>query len=159
MNEITDIALFNNLRDDEPRVLDTDLGERLGMANPRFLRHDIIEVHREELEEHGPLHFLPTNPGIRGGRPGRVYYLNEAQALLVALLSRAPRAAEVRHMLIMAFMAWRRGQLVPISSDPALAALAWAEEYRAKQLALKKPMANATVTLPPTSFHDPRTDR
>jgi hypothetical protein len=40
------------------------------------------------------------------------YWLNEEQALLVAVLSRAPKAQTVRAMLIRVFFAWRRGQLM-----------------------------------------------
>lgn len=47
-----------------------------------------------------------------GGRPGKTYWLNEGQAILVTIRSDAPKAPEVRKELIDVFMAYRRGQLV-----------------------------------------------
>ena len=77
----------------EPRGLDTDLGERLGMARPRNIRTHVIEANREELETFGPL--CPHREQT-GGRPTTASYLNGEQALLAATLSRAlrhPRSA------------------------------------------------------------------
>ena len=46
--------------------------------------------------------------------------LNEAQALLVCVLSRTQKAKEVRAALIYIFMAWRRGDFQPTAAlDPA----------------------------------------
>lgn len=77
----------------EPRVLDTDLAERLGMKNPRKIRTDLIKVNLTELERYGELwsERLQT-----GGRPATAYYLNEEQALLVCILSKTENAALVR---------------------------------------------------------------
>lgn len=80
----------------EPRMLDTDLAAALGMAEPRSIRKDIIAPNRAELEGFGSLRETPTNPGPLGGRPGKAFYLNEEQALLVAMFSRTERAKEVR---------------------------------------------------------------
>lgn len=73
-----------------------------------------------------------TNPGKRGGRPGRAY-LKEEQALLVCLLSRTERAKAVRTEVIRVFTAYRKGQLQPALPDftnPAEAARAWAPEAK-----------------------------
>lgn len=75
----------------EPRVLDTELAAALGYAEPRFIRKDIIAANRAELESFGGLRETPTNPGPLGGRPGKAFYLNEEQALLVAMFSRPER--------------------------------------------------------------------
>ncbi|WP_162629976.1 Bro-N domain-containing protein [Azospirillum ramasamyi] len=80
----------------EPRVLDTELAAALGMAVPANIRKDIIWPNRAELESFGVLGSRPITPGPHGGRPGTAYYLNEEQALLVAMFSRTEKAKEVR---------------------------------------------------------------
>jgi hypothetical protein len=65
----------------------------------------LIRRNAEELNDYGQLatveewHERPQG----GGNTSTVYYLNKEQALLVAMLSRAPGAAEVRKRLIRAF--------------------------------------------------------
>jgi hypothetical protein len=110
----TEIGL--HVVEDEPRALDTDIGERLGMARPTNIR-GVIEASREELERFGPLHTARAMVDIGSGakRETTAYYLNEEQSLLVSIKSTAPRAAEVRHMLIKVFTAWRRGQGAPLA--------------------------------------------
>jgi hypothetical protein len=58
------------------------------MPRPDMIRANIIRPNRAELESFGSLHGRNANPGAKGGRPGRAYYLNEEQALLVCILSR-----------------------------------------------------------------------
>ncbi|MGA1831631.1 hypothetical protein [Rhizobium wenxiniae] len=99
--------------EDEPRIRDTDLAERLGFAAPRQVR-ELIERNRDELEAYGSLSYRTTNPGKLGGRPGKAYYLNEGQALVICALSRTHKAAQVRKMLIDVFMAYRQGKLVHV---------------------------------------------
>lgn len=94
--------------EDEPRVLDVELAERLGMARPTNIR-TIIQDNSTELLDFGILHSARANSGKRG-RPSYAYYLSEEQALLVCALSRTERAKEVRAMLIKVFVAWRRGE-------------------------------------------------
>jgi hypothetical protein len=55
-----------------------------------------------------------TNPTAKGGRPGKAYYLNEGQALVICALSRTPKAVEVRKLIIDVFMAWRQGKSVHV---------------------------------------------
>lgn len=80
----------------EPRVLDTDLAAALGMDRPRNIRVNVIEPNMAELEGFGTLLAVKANPGPLGGRPGKAFYLNEEQALLVAMFSRTERAKEVQ---------------------------------------------------------------
>lgn len=82
------------------------------MAVPSMIRTNIIEANRAELESFGILLSRKIMTG-KAGRPPVAYWLNEEQAILVAVLSRAPKAAAVRSMLIRCFTAWRR--TVPIS--------------------------------------------
>jgi prophage antirepressor-like protein len=96
----------------EPRVLDTELAAALGMERPTNIRSDVILPNRAELEGFGILQALTANTGKRG-RPGKAFYLNEEQALLVAMFSRTEKAKEVRATLVRVFAAYRRGDLVP----------------------------------------------
>lgn len=97
----------------EPRVLDLDLAAWLDFALPRQIR-ELIARNRDELEAYGGLSCRATNPGNQGGRPGRAYYLNEGQALVICALSRTAKAATVRKALIDVFMAYRSGKLVHV---------------------------------------------
>lgn len=102
-----------SILDDEPRVLDVDLAEWLGLERLTNIR-TVIVANLEEIEMHGSLHVANANPGKQGGRPGKAYYLNEGQALVICALSRTPKAAEVRKALIDVFMAYRTGKLVHV---------------------------------------------
>lgn len=95
----------------EPRLKDTLLAERLGFAEPRMVRK-LIERNAAELEAYGPLHSARELTLIGSGakRETSVYYLNEAQTLLICMFSRTAKAAEVRTQVIAVFMAWRRGE-------------------------------------------------
>lgn len=99
--------------DDEPRIRDIELAERLELARDRDIRV-VIANNRDELEAYGSLRVETANPGAQGGRPGKAYYLNEGQALVICALSRTPKAAQVRKLLIDVFMAYRQGKLVHV---------------------------------------------
>ncbi len=99
--------------DQEPRVRDLDLAARLEFSNVYEARR-LIERNREELEAHGEVSVTVTETGPRGGRPGKCYYLNEGQALVICALSRTAVAAEVRKALIEVFMAYRAGKIVHV---------------------------------------------
>lgn len=122
----------------EPRMRDVDLGTRLGLAAPRNIRQ-LINRNRPEVERYGVIVERPTKaentngsevcttavqtpPTAKnvGGRPGTEYWLNEGQAILVSVLSDAPKAPEVRELVIRVFMLARRGQLQPPAPSPAL---------------------------------------
>ncbi|WGD31688.1 phage antirepressor KilAC domain-containing protein [Ancylobacter sp. WKF20] len=146
--------------DNEPRVLDTDLAEKLGMARPRDIRKDLIAPHRAELETFGVLRAVSAKSAdpLGRGRPSIAYYLNEEQALLVCLLSRTERAKQVRAEVIRVFTAWRRGELAPAKptlpdfTNPAIAARAWAEQFEGREAAEKlaiehKKLAEAQAAL------------
>lgn len=116
--ELLDIGL--HVIEDEPRVLDVELGERLGMAQPRDIRV-VIRRNEEELLGFGSLRARTANHTELGGRPATAYFLNEEQAVLLSMLSRAPRAKEARAMIVKVFMAWRRGQLPSVSEQKIMA--------------------------------------
>lgn len=100
--------------DDGARVRDVDLGVRLGYARPEKIRQT-IKRHTEEIQALGPLAQSGTMVGIGSGAEREVteYHLNEEQAVLVCILSRAPRAKECRAEVVQVFTAYRRGQLAP----------------------------------------------
>jgi hypothetical protein len=127
----------------EVRIRDTDLGERLGMAQPLNIR-STIERYRGVLSDFGTIHAAREMVRIGSGayRDTTVYYLNEEQALYLCALSRAEKAHFVRVALIRAFTAWRRAELVPAGKptlpafpDPVAVARAWADAEEAKQAA------------------------
>ncbi|MDP3255255.1 MAG: hypothetical protein Q8S58_11600 [Bosea sp. (in: a-proteobacteria)] len=126
MGDIITLTTIN----EEPRVLDTDLAEALGMAKPAMVRQNVILPNRAELEGFGP---LSCTAGKSRGQHFTAYYLNEEQALLVCLLSRTERAKAVRAEVIRVFTAFRKSQLQPALPDftnPAEAARAWALEAK-----------------------------
>jgi hypothetical protein len=98
--------------DGEPRARDLDLADRLGFERPRKIR-ELIERNISEIETLGPSPRRGAMVDIGSGATRAVeeYWLNEEQALLVAILSKAPKAPAVRAMLIKVFVAWRRGHL------------------------------------------------
>ena len=106
-------------REGEPRALDLDVAERLGLSRPRDIRR-MIEHNIKELEQFGPC--APHAHVVRGN-PVKEYWLNEEQALLVSTLSNAPNAPAVRAMLIRTFVAWRRGHLPDVIPADALETL------------------------------------
>lgn len=107
----TDLTIYNG----EPRIKDLRLAEVLDFAQARDIRQ-LIKRNSNELSHHGGIcGAVPQNsPDPLGrGRPAMEYLLNEAQALVISMLARTPKAPEVRKMVIDVFMEWRRGQLAP----------------------------------------------
>jgi len=93
-------------------VLDLDLAVRLGFERPRAIRQ-LIERNLPELERYGVCHAVWQTSGSEGGRPSTEYWPNEHQAALICILSKTPRAADVRQELIDVCMAYRYGRIVP----------------------------------------------
>lgn len=121
-NEITVSPFAVTVLDDEPRVRDLDLAERLGFDRPRDIRK-LIERHKAEIDSYGVCATVAQTSGPRGGRPTTEFYLNEEQSLMLATVSNAPAAPLVRRALIKTFVALRRGQVTVIDHDEELAAL------------------------------------
>lgn len=96
---------------DEPRIPDLLLAIRLGFEPPRKIR-DLILRNLPELETYGDLPMIVGTPhggaNPKGGRPGKTYYLNEGQALVLCALSRTPVAAAIRREIITVFQAYRQ---------------------------------------------------
>ncbi|WP_333822838.1 helix-turn-helix domain-containing protein [Pinisolibacter sp.] len=98
-----------DLNDGELRIPDLVLADRLGMADPHDIRR-LIRANLAEIESFGPVSGRRPETSPKGGRPGTEYLLTEPQAICVATLSRAPRAADVRAALIALYMEVRHGE-------------------------------------------------
>jgi hypothetical protein len=111
---MTESLTMNDLQmlDEEPRVHDLRLAEALGFSETRYIRK-LIKRNTDELQSHGRVCATVSQTSPQGGRPAEEYWLNEPQAILIAMFSRTERAAEVRHLIIEVFMAWRKGRLLP----------------------------------------------
>lgn len=122
----------------EPLIRDVVLGQRLGMAKPTNIR-GVIEANRAELEGYGTLHAARAmiTAGKGAQRHATEFHLNEPQALLICMLSRTERAADVRRELICVFMTWRRGELAQQQPDPIERRLAAIEQIVARQPVLE----------------------
>ncbi len=79
---------------DQPRVQDIRLAERLEFERPRVIRELIIR-NRDELERYDTLPCHTATP-IGGGPAASEYWLTEAQAILICMRSDAPRAPDIR---------------------------------------------------------------
>lgn len=108
---LADISLIST----EPRVLDLVLARALEFARERDVRK-LIERNTDELKQHGEIcatvaQIKSDEANPKGaGRPSTEYWLNEAQALLIAMFARTPKAAAVRAQIIAVFTEWRRRQ-------------------------------------------------
>lgn len=78
----------------EPRIADLRLAEALGFKQPRQIR-ELIERHRESLAKLGPIVETTTPATERGGRPGKMLWLNRKQALFTCTKSETLFATEV----------------------------------------------------------------
>lgn len=111
-------ALTITTLDDEPRILDPELAERLGFERPGKIR-ELIERHMPQLVLFGNCPTVGQRVGTRGPS-AKVYYLNEDQATYIASSSETPKALEIKVEIIKVFGACRRGQLVLASTTPAI---------------------------------------
>ena len=78
----------------EPRIKDTELGQRLGYARPAKIR-ELIKAHEENLNK---INRLPT-VGCRpegGGREVMEYYLDRKQAIFICMKSETANAIDVQ---------------------------------------------------------------
>lgn len=105
----------------EPRVGHPHLATALGLPRQQELQR-LIERNRSEFERYGEVCVTAAQTSEKGGRPGKILWLNEGQCILAAVRSEAPRAAEVRHQVITVFMEYRNGK--PVAAADPLARVA-----------------------------------
>lgn len=91
--------------DTVPRILDTDLAERLEYSDPVQIRK-LIDRHRETLEKLASVRVTATVAGTSGGRPGRANYLTDEQAAYIAAKSDMPKATAITIAMVKVFVAW-----------------------------------------------------
>ncbi|MGY6251651.1 hypothetical protein ACXIUS_29695 [Bosea thiooxidans] len=94
---------------DDARVSHKRLAAALGIGQHHKLRH-LVERNAEEFQRYGVVPSTVDGTTAKGGRPGKLLWLNEGQAILAAVRSDAPHAPEVRYQVITAFMEYRRGK-------------------------------------------------
>jgi len=115
MNEstITDLAVRDDFDDKVPRVRDIDVGESLGMAQPRDIRRT-IEKYADDLKDFGELRVWRAHRAretrSRGGHKGGVneYWLNKDQAVFVAGRSDTELGRKTYKLLVKAFGVFER---------------------------------------------------
>jgi phage antirepressor YoqD-like protein len=101
--------------ENEPRILDLDLAERLGFAKPTKIR-DLIKRHKPALEAMGP---LPTVGRVINGGGATEFYLNRQQALFLTMKSETQTAIKVTTEVIRRFDAYERGAQPKPATAPA----------------------------------------
>lgn len=93
----------------DARVSDRHLSEALGFGRVNDL-HRLIRANEDELSDFGEVFcFTAKNPN--GGRPQKVYMLNEHQAVAVCMWANTAKARDARLQIIEVFVAWRQGTL------------------------------------------------
>ena len=95
--------------DDEPRVRDIDLANRLGMKNPHKIR-EMIRTHLKKISEINTL-LLRDQRHAGNGTTFSEYYLDRRQATFLAIRSNTPASDEVALELVEIYDRWKRGTL------------------------------------------------
>ena len=94
--------------DAEPRIRDIDLGSLLGFSRPEKIR-EIIRRHEKTLHKISVLPTVAQTPDpVLGGRPSRVYYLCESQAVFIIGKSETAVADDLFAEIAIAFVEYRR---------------------------------------------------
>jgi len=112
--------------EDEPRVRDTDLADRLGYKQPRMVRKLIgrlIEIGEiSDVLQRSTVERYESRPNCWQEREVQEYWLTEEQALFVCMASKTQAAMQARKEVARVFMAARRGTL-PTALDMAVTAM------------------------------------
>lgn len=101
--------------EDEPRVRDVELAERLGYERAVAIR-ELIRRWQSDLGIVRTVRIIPEGRG----RPGTEFWLTEEQALFVCTKSETPKAVETTKLLIRVFVQARKGLLAPATSAAVL---------------------------------------
>jgi phage antirepressor YoqD-like protein len=100
----------------ELRILDIQLGDRLGFKRPRDIRQ-LIERHIEAISALGAVCGMVPQTSEKGGRPATEYYLNRRQAIFITAKSETAEATDITIEIIQKFDAYERGERA--FADPA----------------------------------------
>ena len=98
----------------ELRILDIDLGKRLGFAKPVKIR-ELIKRHLPSLEQMGT---VPTVGTVKRGQDATEYYLNRKQAIFITAKSETAEATDITIEIIHRFDAYERGEIAHTSPKP-----------------------------------------
>jgi len=78
---VAGLTLRDDFEDGQPRVLDVDIGRRLGLVRPEDIRWE-LHKYADDLAHFGDLTSFPIVHG-EGNRPSREYWLNMEQTFFV----------------------------------------------------------------------------
>jgi len=149
-NSIHERALVAPLESQLPKWwLHTDVDSWLwGKARPIKISRALIENNLSQFRRYGETGTAGATVSSETGGPlGPAYLLNYRQALLYCQISKAPRAADVREMLIRKFTNYSDGKLVPATSDAVVTGDSWARVENALTA------LTATVTATSATVH------
>lgn len=122
--EFNSTSLINPvLIENELRILDTELAQRLGFSNPLDIRK-LIRRHEESLKQMGVFATVAKTRNPAGGRPSNEFYLNRKQAIFITAKSETSEATDITIEIIERFDAYERGEqpkfAIPKSYSEAL---------------------------------------
>ncbi len=107
------LADLNTSVNHEPRIQDDRLAEALGFPRLRKIK-DLIARHIEALQRFGEVCTTAGQTSERGGRPGKVYWLNKRQCLYLCTKSETANASEVTIQMVEVFDAYLKGEVKPV---------------------------------------------
>ncbi len=112
MNQITPIATLTvSSIEGESRILDTDLGKRLGFSTPIDIRK-LVRRHEAALTKMGRFATVANRPEA-GGKTATEFYLNRKQAIFITAKSDTQDATDITIEVIEKFDAYERGLIGP----------------------------------------------
>lgn len=111
------LALALTPIENEPRIRDIDLAERLGFDRSRDIRK-IIKRNEAKLLNFGG---CATVAHVVEGNETTEYYLNQKQAIFICMKSETERAIDVQMEIVHAFDAYLKGELTPRASTDSFA--------------------------------------
>lgn len=108
--------MSENADGDEPRILDKELGKRLGFGRPRSVRRLILRMRKEGALDDFDVGATPSTAGAVG-RPGIAYRLTDHAAQLVSARSHAKLALVDDLYIIESSCGWFKiGRSVDVSA-------------------------------------------
>ncbi|MFT9025919.1 phage antirepressor KilAC domain-containing protein [Acetobacter indonesiensis] len=125
---MTQIIITPSMHEGELRILDIELGKRLGFSKPVKIR-ELIKRHLPSLEQIGT---VPTVGTVKRGQEATEYYLNRKQAIFITAKSETAEATDITIEIIERFDAYERGE-VPTPALPKTYAEALLEAGRMAQ--------------------------
>jgi len=106
-----------DVTDDEPTILDVELGSKLGLNRPRDIRKLVERLVRDgklnDIRIRAAVARIELRPGVHREQVVNEYWLTEKQALKVIAKSETTIADSILDEVIEVFTAVRRGRLAP----------------------------------------------